>query len=91
MQFNIYEPEDDLLDEPTSSEPFSLSLFTPDVLGYQPPDATDSRQTAPYARMQSNDVYEVPNDAPGATQAVSAMLIQNISLQKLTYTSGTTD
>ncbi|UZP33263.1 hypothetical protein NXS19_001079 [Fusarium pseudograminearum] len=67
--FASFTPAEDSPYEPTSSEPFSMSLFTPDVLDCQPTDATHGRQGAPEARMQDNDPWEVPNSPPVAANA----------------------
>ncbi|GKT98542.1 hypothetical protein FLAG1_01303 [Fusarium langsethiae] len=61
IRFNTFAPAEDSLDEPTSSEPFSSSLFASDVLDCQPTGAADGHQAAPEARMQGNDPWEVPN------------------------------
>ncbi|KAM0399419.1 hypothetical protein ACHAO7_007222 [Fusarium culmorum] len=64
VPFASFPPDEDSHYEPTSSEPFSMSLFTPDVLDCQPTDPTHGRQGAPEARMQDSDLWEVPNSPP---------------------------
>ncbi|CEI64590.1 hypothetical protein FVEN_g11640 [Fusarium venenatum] len=58
IRFDAFVPAEDSLDEPSSSEPFSSSLFAPDMLGCQPTDAADNHQAAPEARMHGDDPWE---------------------------------
>ncbi|RGP68432.1 hypothetical protein FSPOR_5311 [Fusarium sporotrichioides] len=66
-RFDTFAPAEDSIDEPTSSEPFSSSLFAPEVLECQPTGPADGHQAAPEARMQGNDPWEVPDSPLVAT------------------------
>ncbi|KAL6919686.1 hypothetical protein ACHAPO_004108 [Fusarium lateritium] len=66
IRFDAFVPAEDSFDEPSSSEPFSSSLFAPDMLGCQPTDTADNHQAAPEARMHGDDPWEVPNSPPVA-------------------------